>query len=270
MTHDCNMERPEDYQERCCSVDTISIPSDRVIDRLNGYLAADDYAGAERHLTYWLNEATELGDVRGVMLIDGELIGLYRKLGNKDKALEFSQKAVELATAHFADSVTLATTYVNAATAHNAFGNTATALEMYEKARELYEKLLEPQDERLGGLYNNMALAVLASGDIERARTLFVKALGIMERVDGGETGVAITYCNLADLAAAEFGEVDGESRIADCLEKAMRVLDGASDRTDGDYAYACEKCAATFGYYGYFVYEKTLSDRARSIYERN
>lgn len=260
----------QDYKEKCCcAVDNGSIPTDRVIDRLDKYLAADDYASAERHLTYWLGEATALADTRGMLLVEGELIGLYRKIGNKEKALEFSQKALELAAAYFEGTVTLATTYVNAATAHSAFGNTETALELYQKARELYEKLLSPDDARLGGLYNNMGVAALASGDIERARALFVAALGIMGLVEGGETGIAITYCNLADLAAAEFGEIDGESAISDCLEKAMRVLDSVIDRTDGEYAYACEKCAATFGYYGFFVYENTLTERARGIYER-
>lgn len=266
------MDNREDYTEKCCcAASTATVPTDRVLGKLDRFFAADDYDGAEKHLLYWVNEAKNLGDEHGLLLLSNECIGLYRKRGDRDKALGFSRSVLDLcAEMGLEDSVTMATAYINAATAHTAFGESDKALGLYEKAQELYEKYLPQGDERLGGLYNNMGLAVAALGDVQRAYGLYEKALAVMTSVRGGETGVAITYCNLADLAAKERGDVDAEEQIGIYLEKAMAALDSASDRRDGAYAYACEKCAPTFGYYGYFIYEETLDGRARSIYEGN
>ncbi len=260
----------EDYEEQCCCGNNGgTIPSGRVLEKLDEYFASNDYAGAERHLSYWMNEARQLNDRHGLLLLSNECIGYYRKCENRDKALAFAESAISIAKEMgLDDSVTMGTTYINAATAYSAFGEYDKAIALYGHAKTIYEKTLPATDRRLGGLYNNMALAVMASGDLKQAEELFGKALSVMESIDGGETGAAITYCNLADLVAKDRGETDGEELIGEYLEKAMKILDGISDRKDGEYAYACEKCAPTFGHYGYFVYEKILGERARSIYE--
>ena len=59
------------------------------------------------------------------------------------------------------ENVGAATTYLNSATVFKAFGNPEQALPLYEKAKTIYERDLEPNDERLGGLYNNMGLALV-------------------------------------------------------------------------------------------------------------
>ena len=53
-------------------------------------------------------------------------------------------------------------------------------------------------------------------------------------------------------------------------LDKAQKVLNENYSETDGNYAFVCEKCAPTFGYYGRFLYENELKERARVIYERS
>ena len=74
---------------------------------------------------------------------------------------------------------------------------------------------------------------------------------------------MAITYCNMADLCAFE-----GKDRAAECLEKAFRLISTSTLNRDGYYAFVCEKCAPTFGFYGLYEYEKELSGRAHAIYE--
>ena len=60
--------KPEDYVEPTCVLcepylarqkhaDIQPIPLQRVIDKLDSYLSQRDYESAEKHLTYWLNEA---------------------------------------------------------------------------------------------------------------------------------------------------------------------------------------------------------------------
>ena len=56
-----------------------SIPQRRVIERMDAYMARRDYAGAERHLLYWLEEARALRDRRGALTVLNELVGHYRK-----------------------------------------------------------------------------------------------------------------------------------------------------------------------------------------------
>ena len=70
------------------------IPTDRVMQKLDEHLGRNDYAGAKRHLLYWLAEAELLRDDSGVLLVNNELMGLFRKLGEKDQALTHAKKAL--------------------------------------------------------------------------------------------------------------------------------------------------------------------------------
>ncbi len=245
------------------------IPMQRVIEKLDELFSRKDYAAAERHLQYWLADAEASGDGRGRLTILNEQIGFYRKQEREHEAL--SAAAAALAQAEslgLESSVVMGTTLVNAATAQKAFSHTDEALCLYERARSIYEKELSPEDGRLGGLYNNMALACLDAGRLPQARELFEKALAVMEQQPNGELERAITYCNLADLTAAEKGTLDGEAEIFALLEQAMALFDTPSLPRDGYYAYVCEKCAPCFGYYGLFLYEAALKERAETFYD--
>jgi len=61
---------------------------------------------------------------------------------------------------------------------------------------------------------------------------------------------------------------LQAQSVIEDLAQKAMACLDIGKDRTDGNYAFVCEKCASVFGYYGYEDYAAQLQARCRRIYE--
>ena len=265
------MLKKEDYEEPCCPLQTpgepTPIPVRRVIGKLDEYLNAEDYPSAERHLCYWLAEAEAGGDRRGKLTILNEQIGFYRKTGRADEALAAADAALALAEAlDVGRSVTMGTTLVNAATAYKAFGRAAEALPLYERAQHLYEHLLPEDDGRLGGLYNNMALALADLGEYRRAEALYRRALDVMARVPGGEPDMAITCCNLADLVAAEVGQEAGEARIGEWLDRAEALLNAEGVRRDAPYAYVCERCAPTFGLYGYFLAERELTERAAAI----
>ena len=81
---------------------------------------------------------------------------------------------------------------------------------------------------------------------------------------------MAVTYCNLADLAAMEHGVERAEEQIREYLTTAERLLNTESLTKNGYYAFICEKCAPTFGYYGFFLTEKELNRRAEEIYARS
>ena len=88
---------PEDYAEpRCLLCDepfgktpeVKAVPQGRIIEKMNDYMSRRDYAGAERHLLYWLEEAKLGHDKGGELLIRNELVGHFRKTGNRDGAIE--------------------------------------------------------------------------------------------------------------------------------------------------------------------------------------
>ena len=244
------------------------ISVDRILDRLDGYLNKNDYDSAERHLLYWLSEAQGGGDARTELLIRNELMGLYRKLGKKQQAIDVAQAAVNKITElNIGNRVGAATTFLNTATVYKAFDMADKALPMFERAKEIYERDLEPTDSRLAGLYNNMALALVDLREFARADELYKKALSITESSEKGALEMEITYLNMASAAEAELGLIEADEKIAELLEKAEALIEGHENR-DGYYAFVCEKCASVFEYYGLFFYGEELKERARRIYE--
>ena len=271
---------PEDYMEPACplcmdppdAARTVDpIPQQRVVQKLDDYMSRRDYDGAERHLLYWLSEAERGNDLRGELLVRNELVGHYRKAGDRAKAFAHAERAIALVDElELAGSVSAGTTYVNAATANSAFGEHARALELFEKAKTVYEAERRTQKHLLGGLYNNMALSCQALGRYDEAFKLYEKAMDAMSEVAYGELEQAITCLNMADAVAGRDGIEDGEGKIFALLDRAYDLLQTPDVPRSGYYAFVCEKCAPTFSYYGYFAAAQELEQEAKAIYERN
>lgn len=247
----------------------IEQPLNRIIEKLDSYLHSNDYNGAERHLKYWLEESGMARDDRAELMLLNELMGLYRKTNRRDEAIACAEGALAIAEkGEAAGGVTKATTYINAATVYKAFSLPENAVPLFFKAQEIYERELDKSDARLGGLYNNMALALADVSRFDEAEALYQKAIEVMRSITDHEGEVAITYLNLATMIEKKLGLVEGDEQIRAYLDIAESLLEKHKVR-DGYYAFVCEKCASVFGYYGRFMYEKTLTERAREIYER-
>ena len=269
---------PEDYAEPRCvlcgepyGAETVqSVPQRRIIEKMDAYMARRDYAGAERHLLYWLNEA-ELGrDGRGRLMLLSELVGHYRKTGERDKALRRVDELLALVEElDFGATLSAGTAFVNAATALSAFGETERALALFARARAVYEGAgaqTPPQD--LGGLYNNMALALAELGRFAEAHALFDRAMERMAQVPGGALERAVTCLNRADAVAAERGAEAGEAEIAALLDEAWALLHAPDVPHNGYCAFVYEKCAPGFSYYGRFADAMELQKEAETLYE--
>ena len=266
--------RPEDYLEPACLFckpeDETVRPVDlrRCLTRLDADLARNDYAAAVRHLDYWRQEALAGNDWRGLITIENERMGLFRKTGDEARALEAVQSARELVRrAGLTGTVTEATTELNAGTVFKRFGRPQEALPCYEYAKRIYEAELAPEDGRLGGLCNNMALALVDLGRYAEARALYQRALAVMTAQPNGGMELAVTELNLADLAAAERGLLEAEAEIEARLDRAWALLEDPALPRNGDYAFVCEKCASSFDYYGRFADAQSLKERAEEIY---
>ncbi len=246
------------------------LPIDRIAQKLDEHLSRNDYTAAERHLEYWLGEARLQGDGRAILFLSNEMIGLHRKLGHREQALSFCQKALSQVEAmNIAENIGAATTYLNAATAYKAFGLAADAIPLFERAEKIYLRELPPEDPRFGGLFNNKALALVDLKRFEEAKACYQKALE-NTIATGSKPEQAVSHLNLASAAESEFGLESGEPEIQKQIGLAWELLNDPALPQDGNYAFVCEKCAPTFRYYGYFLYANELEERAKRIYERS
>ena len=293
--------KPEDYADPQCpfsgegygvTAEVRAVPQQRIVEKLDEYLARRDTAGAERHLLYWLEEARLGKDLRGELMLRNELTGFYRKAGEKEKSLASADRALELLKElGMEQTVSAGTTYVNAATANNAFGENERSIGLFRKARAVFEAaslrgrageehgreteggssgrsaegaVVSP--EFLGGLYNNMALAETALGHYPEAEELYEKALQVMETVPGGEPEQAITWLNMVQTVVTACGMEDeaAEKRIGEYLERAEALLDkvwkevsgNTEPGADAEAVSAASVSPARKGYAA-FVFEK-------------
>lgn len=197
-------------------------------------------------------------------------MGLYRKTGKQKEAFAAAEAGLALIPQlDYENAVSGGTCYINAATVYKAFGKAKTALPLYQKAKEIYEAQLADNDGRLGGLYNNMALALLDEKQYTEAEELYQKALAVMEKVPDGQLDAAITWLNLADLYCARDGYEKAKDFIEDCLSKAETLLHTESIEQGNYAAFVYEKCAPIFGYYYHREAQEKLEQKAKAIHER-
>ena len=244
-----------------------TVPVRRIIEKLDSYFAVNDTRGAGDFLRHWEAEAQELGDRRGEITIQSELMGYYRKEGLETEAMEAVRRGLYLIEAEkIADTVPAATVMLNAATVYKTFGRPSEALELYEKASAIYSRELSDDDPLVAGLYNNSALALCDLGRYEEAENLFVQAAAIMSLSDDGGCDEAATYVNMADMYEAWRGADD--PAIAECLDSAWEILDSDGIKKDSYYAFVASKCAPSYEHFGQSEKAKILAERSKKIYE--
>lgn len=244
-----------------------SIPLNRIIEKEDALLESNQTEKVSELLSYWLKEAEQLNDKKGVLGILSEQIGHYRKIGDSANglaAVEYGLKLIEELSIQ--NNVSGATILLNCATTLKSFGKASESIPIYEKVSKVYETELPPNDKRKAGLYNNMALALVDIGEYKQAEQFYYKAIAILNENENSENEIAITYMNLAHL----YDSNEEIEKINDCLTKAIKFLNSTNIERNGYHAYVCSKCAPSFGYFGYDIVKNMLEKRAKEIYERN
>ena len=242
-----------------------------LIAELDHILSRNDYNSAREFLEKWVGIAQNQNDDKSLFSLCNECIGLYRKIGDKENCYKYCDKSLDLLKVlNIENTVTGATAYTNCATAFKAFGEAEKSISYFEKAVSLYESLLPENDPKLAGLYNNFALSLVDLKNFEKAFYLYEKAIDVLNSNPKFNLEQAVSYLNMANAVEAQKGLENACEEIDVLLDKAQKVLNENYSETDGNYAFVCEKCAPTFGYYGRFLYENELKERARVIYERS
>lgn len=241
-----------------------------IIKTLDNLLSKNDYNSACDFLESSIIDAQKIDDSKSLFTLYNECIGIYRKIGEKDKCYFYCSKALEATEKlKLSESISGATTFINCATAFKAFGEAEKGVSFFEKAKRIYEEKLSPNDKSLAGLYNNFALTLVDLKSFDEAISLYEKAISVLKAYEEAQPEAAISYLNMANAVEAKEGLESSCEKIDSLLDIATEILDASQKENDGNYAFVCEKCASTFGYYGRFFYEAELKERARKIYER-
>lgn len=236
------------------------IPVGRVIEKLDSFLNKNDLVSAQNLLEYWRAEAIALRDKQGELSVLNELVGLYRKIGNKEKGLEAVSSSLNIVKELGQEEATSSgTVLLNCATAYKAFGMAEHALPLYKSAEQIYNKNLQPSDSKFGGLYNNMALALVDLRDFTGAEKAYLSALDIMKQAKHGELECAITLINMAHM----YEKCLRLEKVDDLMQEAYRLLMTESLPRDGYFAYVCENCEPSFAYFGY----DDISEHLKKLY---
>ena len=278
---------PSDYTDPICPFDTRqwrdepvvdAIDVGRVIGNLDQYLALDDLEGAEDHLQYWIATAQMGHDLSGELSLQNELMGLLRKKGDREGAFAAVQRAQDLLDElDMGCSLSGGTIILNCATVHESFGQHQQALELYQQAEVEYLHHRPPDDLRLAGLYNNMALAYGGLGSFGEAHQLLSRALQVLEGREEGLPDAALTHLNCADTFCAEKGMEEADGDISTCLGQARECLDRAWSLVQGPagdlpfepsyLAYVLGNCISGFQHYGWFLYAGELQERKDALH---
>lgn len=245
----------------------MKIDAEKLIQELDALFAQNKVAEAGDFLDEKLILCREIGDRATELTVLNELIGYHRRTGLKEKALTCIDDALNLLkSGEFDRTVAKANTFLNSATTLKSYGLAEKGLDLYEKAKALYDEMLSKDDYRLAGFYNNYGLALCDTEQYEKADESYQNALKILERSGENKSEIAVTYCNIAFL----YEKLEKDTEINRCLDKAMLALDDPTNKRDGYYAFNCEKSADAFRYFGRFIDQWTLEERAKEIYENN
>lgn len=236
---------------------------DQFYETLDSYFARQEIDKVDPFLVSSLQQAKEEEDYAAYISICNEMIGFYRSISAFEKAYVAAEDVLllmeELQLDH---SEHFATTLLNTATAYRAAGDYTQALRYYRQALQIYDGLLQSDDYRFAGLYNNMSILLEKMEENEEAISYAEKALAIIEKLEGGEMETATTLTNLALI----YFKVSKPEKAKELLEQALALFEKSGENTDAHYSGALAGVGEA--YYHMRDYEKALKYYEKALTE--
>ena len=236
---------------------------DQFYETLDSYFARQEIDKVDPFLVSSLQQAKEEEDYAAYISICNEMIGFYRSISAYEKAYVAAEDVLllmeELQLDH---SEHFATTLLNTATAYRAAGDYTQALRYYRQALQIYDGLLQPDDYRFAGLYNNMSILLEKMEENEEAISYAEKALAIIEKLEGGEMETATTLTNLALI----YFKVSKPDKAKELLEQALALFEKSGENADAHYSGALAGIGEA--YYHMQDYEKALEYYEKALTE--
>ena len=236
---------------------------DQFYETLDSYFARQEIDKVDPFLVSSLQQAKEEEDYAAYISICNEMIGFYRSISAFEKAYVAAEYVLllmeELQLDH---SEHFATTLLNTATAYRAAGDYTQALRYYRQALQIYNGLLQSDDYRFAGLYNNMSILLEKMEENEEAISYAEKALAIIEKLEGGEMETATTLTNLALI----YFKVSKPEKAKELLEQALALFEKSGENTDAHYSGALAGVGEA--YYHMQDYENALKYYEKALTE--
>lgn len=236
---------------------------DQFYETLDSYFARQEIDKVDPFLVSSLQQAKEEEDYAAYISICNEMIGFYRSISAFEKAYVAAEDVLllmeELQLDH---SEHFATTLLNTATVYRAAGDYTQALRYYRQALQIYDGLLQSDDYRFAGLYNNMSILLEKMEENEEAISYAEKALAIIEKLEGGEMETATTLTNLALI----YFKVSKPEKAKELLEQALALFEKSGENTDAHYSGALAGVGEA--YYHMQDYEKALKYYEKALTE--
>ncbi len=251
---------------KSCSKEPIGqINVARFIEKLDACFSSGDIASAIKTVQYWENEARELCDMRGLLSVINEELGLYRRIGDKEKGLVAVKAAKELLEMGIAEGKSAATVYVNLATTLSAFGKAEESLKYYDMAEKLYCNSEIQGIYEYAAMLNNKSSALIALGKFDDGELCLRRAIEILKDSGKYDADIALSYISLAHLYYDR--DESAYDSVEELLDTAWEYINSGRQTHDADYAFAISKCAPSFKYFGREPEAEALLETAKEIY---
>lgn len=180
-----------------------------------------------------ISKALTAGDTGAAITLMNEIIGYCRDTGKYEKGMYYCREVIRLMQLlGMEESISYATTLLNAANFLRASGNLEESMEFYKQVFALYEGKIAPSDMLYAGLYNNLSLLYQEMNDHQKACDSLERALAIVLTHPETQTEAAVTYTNLAN-SKLQLGKV--LEATAD-LKKAFSIFDMEEEK---DFHYS-------------------------------
>ena len=155
---------------------------------------------------------------------------LLLKMARANDAIDALNHLLSINIDNTKDALVTASAYHNLASAYYAQGDYAKALEWFEKALAIREKVLGKESPSNATTYNNIALVCDKQGDYAKALEWFEKALEIYEKLLGKQhPAIATIYNNIA-LVLSNRGNY---AKALESCEKALVIYEKVLGKGD-------------------------------------
>lgn len=186
---------------------------------------------------------------------------LWDVLGELQRALKCSKRAVELLEQNASNSPALATAYNNLSSAYGALGNLEKELEYQLKALEIKKQTLEFTHPSLANSYDNIGMTYGAQGDHEKALKYLLIALAIREEVlPSPHLDLALSYNNVGSI----YGALGDHKKALEYKLKALEIREQVLPLTHPDVAASYNNVGHTYGNLG--NHEKALEYQLKAL----
>lgn len=179
----------------------IKMNIEKIREQLDNYYQNQQMDQGYQFLMQQLQEAMQKQDDILVLGLLNELLGYCRVAGKTELGKNIANKAdVLVQSLQLQNQLIGATTYLNIATFYSIHHELTLAEKYYQKVMTIYIHALDPYDERIASLYNNMSIFYHETNKYHIAYHYQQLAIKIIETLPNSKIEEATSYTNLAQI----------------------------------------------------------------------